>query len=634
MAVTKNLTTNDGQIITMSSVYLDSHLNGGSSYLPDGARAWVYERGVSNPSTALNLQAYYDDANSKTGVSAANITYVAQYHTEEVVESDAFQSVLRSIDSSMSWIWGNIENGGLGIIKVDGYIRVLQFAGIVSNSSGIRYSMVANGNHNDNDVKRRMLENCVICLTDIEEGKTPNIIIFLTDDESSSTYYTNMEYNVLDGQHYTPTFINSASALCGVCTWGSYLAGLATKYYPDRGWWVDTAYVRFTNQVQYDEMIGLGLFNGQEIDPEDDPFADSEGTDDLGGDGDFYGGSESTPAGDTSEISTDAINSGFVTLYNPTKTQMQSFNDWLWTSIDDNLSQQIKRLMIAPLEAILFIAETHLNPPTTESTSEIKFCGIGSGVYSLTIPKQFKTYDCGSLQYKTADGGYSTTVKGDTDMFLDYQPYSRAEIYIPTIGYKEIDINDLIGSEVSLTISVDWVSGATLASLTFNREKRKAGDAALNNNTIYEFEGNAYTLLPISASDWKSFYSNVLGGISSLGSMLSGTPQAILSGAANMASSVMSQQVSVQKSGSINTSYGFMAQQDVYLYVTRPNPAIPTNYKGFKGYKTNQRYSLESLSGYTEIDTDTLWTDGKGFEGITDGEAALLKEICNTGFYL
>ena len=101
-----------------------------------------------------------------------------------------------------------------------------------------------------------------------------------------------------------------------------------------------------------------------------------------------------------------------------------------------------------------------------------------------------------------------------------------------------------------------------------------------------------------------------------------------------MASSVMSQQVSVQKSGSIHTSYGFMGQQDIYVYVTRPNPAIPTNYKGFKGYKTNQRYTLGNLSGYTEIDTDTLWTDGKGFEGITDGEADLLKEICNTGFYL
>lgn len=630
MAMTKRISTNGGQILTMSSVYLDSDLNGNANYLPDGDRAWCYERGVLVPSGVCNLQTFYDKAAVRTSVSSSLFFTIRQYHTQEEIDSPQFQSYLTDINNATEWLWGNIENGGVGFIHVDGFVRMLQFAGIVSNSNGISYRMIANGVGNTNDVPRSMLDNCVICLTDVSDTHTPNIIMWVTNHNDTSSYYTSMSHNVLNGMVYAANYSNVASVLTGNCEWGSFINPAAqTLYYPIRGWFVDTAQVSFSDTVNYSEMVGLGLFNGQEVDEDGEPYNNTDVTSPNGGGGDWYGGSESNPASDMDNISSDAINSGFVTLYTPTKATIQSFNDWLWTSITDSLADQIKRLIVNPLDAILFIAQCHLTPPESVATEEIKFCGIGSNVFANTITKQFSTFDCGHLKRKSSDGSEVSGFPSDTKSFMDYQPYSKAEIYLPCIGYKEIDINDAMKSDITLKYQVDWVSGSCLAQLEFNREVRKDGDAALNNNTLYEFQGNIYVNLPLSASDWKSFYSNMLSFGNGLASAISGN---VAGGLTNMIGSVASQQVSVQKSGSVASSYGYMGQQNIKVFLTRPVLARPEHFGGFRGYQSNIYRKLSQCEGYIELDPDGLWTDG--FDGITEEEAQLLKDICSSGFYI
>lgn len=631
MPVTKYIQCNNGDMITLSSVYLDSDLKPASatSDLPDGDRGWCYERGVLSISSALNLVALWDDANGRPSTTSANITAATQYHTAAEIADPSFQAILSSINNATAWLWGNIENGGLGFIHIDGDIRCLQFAGIVENANGRRYVMIANATMNDYTIARNMLSNCVICIKDISDSYTPNVIIFVLNENSTHTYYTYMEHDALQTPEYQyhPFYVNAPSVLCGDCGWNEI--GLYFVYYPSRAWYVDTYNIQFNQQAPYSELISLGLFAGQEVDEEGNPYYNTGTTDAEGGGGDWYGGSESNPASDMNDISSDAINSGFVTLYTPTKANIQSFNDWLWTSITDTLADQIKRLIVNPLDAILFIAQCHLLPPESVNTEEIKFCGIGSNIFANTITKQFTTFDCGHLKRKTSDGSYGTGFPSDTKSFMDYQPYSKAEIYLPCIGYKEIDINDAMKSDITLKYQIDWVSGSCLAQLEFNRESRKSGDAALNNNTLYEFQGNIYVNLPLSASDWKSFYSNMLSFGNGLASAISGN---VGSGLTNMIGSVASQQVSVQKSGSVASSYGYMGQQDIKVFLTRPVLAQPDHFGGFKGYQSNIYRKLGLCKGYVELDPDGLWTDN--FEGITEEEAQLLKDICSSGFYI
>lgn len=631
MAITKYIELNSGGVITLSSAHLWDNLPYGVTYLPNGRKGWGYDAGVSNISSPFDLTGLYDEAVSKIGISEEIWrSFALTSYTLEEITSESFQVLQDAVNGAISWLWGSMEDGGLGFVNVGGNIDCIFHQGIITvNDGGVtkyRY-FISRGGIGNGHIDRSKIDNVVITLVDEGENRFPDIVIWCSHKDGVGNIYFQLDWTDPLSPTWYPHPAELASSYTNNCNmdWAPIYGS-----YPHKPWFQDNLSIYLISSSDtYDDFYMLGGFSGHDVTDDNDPFQDTTDTNNDGGNGGWGGSSESTPASDVDQIDTDAINSGFVTLYKATKPTIKSFCNWLWTDITDSIATQIKRLMTNPLDGILFIATTHLLPPTSQGSSEIKFCGIGSGVYSLTVPRQFSKFDCGYLQYVTNNGSYSETIQGDTDTFLDYQPYSKAEIYIPCIGYKELDVNDIIGSKIHLVLSVDWVSGAMLAQLEISRNKRKNGDAELNANTLYEYQGNIYTNLPISASDWKAFYSNVLQVAGGLASALSGN---VGQGISQAVSSIATQQVSVQKSGNVSASYGYMGQQGIYMYLTRPNPAIPINYKGFEGYQTNQRYVLKELSGYTEIDDSTLWVDK--FNGITETEAEMLREITRTGFYL
>ena len=635
MAITKYIALNSGEVITLSSAHLWS-LPFVVSNLPSDRNGFGYDAGLTNPSSVLNLTGLYDAAASKIGISDeiwGDFAYRA--YTLEEMDGEYFQTLLAAVNGATEWLWGSFEEGGLGFINVGGNIDAIWHQGIITaeidNITKYRYFISRSGIGNGH-IDRTKIDDCVITLVDEGENRFPDVVIWCSHKDPSNQYFQ-LILNPTD-LHYLWWYTVTADRASNYTNNCNMNWAIGAGSYPAKPWDMNNNSIELLSSVlTYDQFYKLGGFSGHDVTGDDDPFDDTTGDDDLGGDGDWNGNSEAGSDKNVDDIGDDAINSGFVTLYKPSKPQMQQFSDWLWTNITDSLSQQIKRLLANPLDGILFIATTHLSPPTSQGSKEIKFCGIGSGIYALTIPKQFKSYDCGDFQFLTVDGSYSTKIDGDTKTFLDYQPYSKAEVYLPCIGYKELDINDVIGSTIHLNYEVDWVSGACLAQLKFTRDKRKNGDSNLDHNILYEFQGNIYTNLPLSASDWKSFYSNVLSVGGGLASALSGN---IGLGATQAVSSIASQQVSVQKSGNVAASYGYMGQQEIRIYITRPNPAIPTNYKSYKGYQSNKFYRLGDLSGYTEIDPETFWVGTKTnpADGITEEEAEMLKNDLASGFYL
>lgn len=636
MAITKYIQTNQGKVITIPSVHLYTDLPFITTLLPGGyGRGWGYDAGITNSGSVLNLTDLYDEALSKPAISSATFNSLVRWRTMEQIQTQDFIDLCNTVNDSIAWLWGSFTEGGYGFIHIESGIETIWHQGIVEQVNGDTTEYLYNINHAGVSyggyIQREHVTDCVITCIDNGEIMFPDIVLWTSyKDYQGPNEYFYLEFNVSELSYQwrvEPSDLASVYA-CDPAT-GTWL----TTVYPKRPWYIDNEYIRNVSSFTYDKYYMRGGWANREVSEDGDPFKDTTDTDNDGGNGGWNGTSESTPASDVDKIETDAINSGFVTLYKPTKTTIKSFCNWLWTDITDSLATQIKRLLTNPLDGILFIATTHLQPPTSQGSSEIKFCGIGSGIHALTVPKQFSKFDCGYLQYVSVGGSYSEKIIGDTDTFLDYQPYSKAEIYIPGIGYKELDVNDIIGSKIHLILSVDWVSGALLAQLEMTRNKRKNGDAELNQNTLYEYQGNIYTNLPISASDWKSFYTNILNVGGGLASALSGN---IGQGISQAVSSIATQQVSVQKSGNVSASYGYMGQQGIYMYLTRPNPAIPINYKSYKGYQSNKYYKLGDLSGYTEIDPETFWVGTKTnpADGITEEEAKMLRADLASGFYL
>jgi hypothetical protein len=180
-----------------------------------------------------------------------------------------------------------------------------------------------------------------------------------------------------------------------------------------------------------------------------------------------------------------------------------------------------------------------------------------------------------------------------------------------------------------------------VAELSVQRDRRVSGGNADNglNNVLYNWSGNVFSFVPISAADYRSFLSagiSAIGaGISTASAVMAGNLAGAMSGALNMAGSALSAKQNVQKSNGSGTSYGYMGNQFPYIVLERPIISKPArefySYEDEFGIPSNCFYKVEELEGYVEAEFDTLY--GNDINGLDD-EINEIKELFNTGVYL
>lgn len=317
-----------------------------------------------------------------------------------------------------------------------------------------------------------------------------------------------------------------------------------------------------------------------------------------------------------------AINSGLVTLYRPTTSELTSFANFLYTGITDSIANQLKKLVTNPLDYVIFVALCKFAPPIY-GREEIAFCGVGSGVSADKIVNQFYDLDCGTIHFREQ---YRS--------FLDYSPNSKVKIYLPFGGIHELNIDECMGSAISVKYRIDLLSGSAVAKVKITRDRRDTApfDCSID-SFIYEYPCNVYLTMPLSATDWRGTYQSLVslaGGV--VGGVATGGVGGAMSIATSVASAVTSNKVSVSRSGQIGSSYGYLGQDDPYLILERPITSVPSQYESWEGLNSNILERVGNMSGYTEIDTDTMWTDSFGYA--TKEECDMIKELFNGGIYL
>lgn len=65
------------------------------------------------------------------------------------------------------------------------------------------------------------------------------------------------------------------------------------------------------------------------------------------------------------------------------------------------------------------------------------------------------TVDCGSI-----------SVAEEFEDFRDYAPYVKAQVYIPFCGFVSVDVNKIMGNDLTLVYQIDVLSGNSLAQLS------------------------------------------------------------------------------------------------------------------------------------------------------------------------
>lgn len=373
----------------------------------------------------------------------------------------------------------------------------------------------------------------------------------------------------------------------------------------------------------------------EDFDPEvtpiidDDPYDPDDPEDPIGGWGDHDDSSD--PIDIPPLPTTSAVDAGFITLYNPTVGQLNALANYMWSSplqVWDN----VKKIVANPMDCILGLSIVPVTP-ITGTMKSISVADVPTGVSARPITSQYVEVNCGTINV----GEYWKA-------YLDYEPYTKAEIYLPYIGTHPIAVDDIMGKAIKIVYHVDLLSGACTAYV-------KCG-----NSVLYSFIGQCASSIPIASKDWTNVISGALTIATAIGSMVASggaaapmageaagsaagataskeaamTKAAMIKGAGHVASTAVNVlKPSIGKSGSMSGTGGLMAIQKPYLILTRPRQAVPASQNHFMGYPSFMTAVVGTLSGYTEM--EHIHLDGIN---ATDNEIAEIEELLKGGVYL
>ena len=320
-----------------------------------------------------------------------------------------------------------------------------------------------------------------------------------------------------------------------------------------------------------------------------------------------------------------AVNSGMLSLYSPTVTQVQNLADLLFSyNFFDWLQKNLQNL------EEIFVS-FGVVPFTLTKGNDVSVTWLGFDVSSFTHPvylkectEQYYEFDMGSIALDGSDDRIHAS-----DSVFDYSPFSKLGIYLPFIGFQELDIDECRGSTVGLRYRVDIVSGSCVAIVSV------AG------SDIYQFSGNCLTQIPLGSVDMSGIVQGSIAIATAAASAGIGTAVASAGDAfaaeqaeagklseagenlgnhqrgaqvANSANSlnsatangIMGMKPHFKHSGAIGSSGGLFAVKQPYLFLTTPREAVPREYQKYCGFPSNITGKLSEFSGYTVVENIRL----------------------------
>lgn len=331
------------------------------------------------------------------------------------------------------------------------------------------------------------------------------------------------------------------------------------------------------------------------------------------------GGSGSGTPSDDDTQSDDGVPSlsitdtGLISLYAPTLSQLQAFGNYLWS--DAFSVDTFKKLFSDPMDAILGMSIVPLN--LSGVSSSLVIGNIDTGLTAPKLSRQYYTIDCGSF-----------TVQPDVNSYLDYSPYTRFSVFLPYIGFQTLDADDIMNQTLNIKYKVDVLTTALICEIR------------INNHLRYSFSGTCGTSIPITAQNWGSMIQSVVSSATALAGLAVGAAAAPVTGGASLglsavgaagsiAGNSLSMKPDIQKGGSLGGSPGFMGWQSPFLIRYTPRRVNSKSQQTYTGYPSLITSKLSDVHGYTEIQSINL-----SVSGATDSECVEIDRQLKQGVIL
>lgn len=306
-----------------------------------------------------------------------------------------------------------------------------------------------------------------------------------------------------------------------------------------------------------------------------------------------------------------AVDTGFISLYNPTTSQLRSLYNFLWSNQFD--LNTFKKLYADPMQCLISLGILPCVPDSSGATN-IMFGNVDSGVNATELSTQFAQVSCGSVDIDKYIGS-----------FLDYSPYVKISLFLPYIGFVHLGTDDIMGGSINVTYNIDCLSGDCVAFISHSER-----------GVIYSYTGNCRAELPITSQNYsgflKNYYQALTGVIPATISGASGGAAGAIAGAAGGALSVaetvlLNNKPEFQRSGSCAGASGMIGVQTPFVIIERPRFSVPDKVQKYVGQTSNITMYLGDCKGFTAVEFVHLDNLNATADEITEIENLLSRGV-------
>lgn len=282
-----------------------------------------------------------------------------------------------------------------------------------------------------------------------------------------------------------------------------------------------------------------------------------------------------------------------------TKERLVQLGQFLWGA---NIFDKFSLVNNNPIENIISCKSIPIN--TDGANQEIILGNVATGVNGEKISNNFAKQIIGSI-----------AITEHYHNFLDYAPYTNVILYLPYIGFKELDTTLVMNKTIQVIYTVDAITGGCLTQVY------------VNNVRLYEFTGNVGIDIPITASNRAQVEAGYIqAGVGATASALGGNVGSAVTSLLNSATS----QYHYSSTGNPSPMCVASTNRTCYVIIDRPNYQNLKSFNHTRGRKCYLSKTISTLHGFTICDSNI---DLSGINA-TQSELEELKEILSSGFYV
>lgn len=217
--------------------------------------------------------------------------------------------------------------------------------------------------------------------------------------------------------------------------------------------------------------------------------------------------------------------------------------------------------------------------------------------------------------------------------YLDYAPYTRMEIYLPYIGMRPLDVNQVMGHSVHVGYYIDYATQQVMAAIGLDGTPENPLGTPIN-----QYTGNLATHVPLSGQSAQQLLIGtikqgigVAGGAASIASgVASANPGQVVGGVTSSIGSLIPEQVNRREYGNITAMTGLYSPQQVFLLIDRPIAAEPSGFKDKLGYSASYGGKVSEFSGYLQCSQADITAGGT----MTQAECESIINMLRSGIYV